>query len=205
METRVRILPGISARGTGREGSAFPAPRDAGPYAKRPETGPVVCAVSTADEDAFRTRPPPPPVVPPPVPLPVRSLPPGTPGCGIRPEMEIRAERFPAGIAGGGATGAGVAERAISVLLSPKYARRFRAPPPFVSPFWVAAGRGADIGTNGKNRLWQAVGLGNGCSDVDDACVLFWNQPRYQGHSPIRNRTADARVLGRMACPIVRG
>src|SRR5271165_2076993 len=97
---------GITIRGEGREGR-FEPPRDAEPI-PRPEVVP-----------AFALFPPLIKIPSGPWPEPPASMfALGVPGFGPTGEIETRAERFPAGM-DGGATGAGVAERAIRVLLSP--------------------------------------------------------------------------------------
>jgi hypothetical protein len=63
--------------------------------------------------------------------------------------METRAERFPAGIAGGGATGAGIAESAIRVSVS-LVRPLISGAAAFVSVFRMAE-CGADIGFTGSN------------------------------------------------------
>jgi len=118
-----------------------------------PELGPAFALFPPLMKMPSGPRPPPPPVLPPPAPMP-DSLAPGVPGRGPSGEIDTCAERFPAGIAGGGATGAGVAERAIRVSPSP-------ARPPmsgaaaFVSVFRAAA-RGADIGFTGSSGFGGA-------------------------------------------------
>ncbi len=137
----------MRARETGREGNGLPASRVASPILS-PEVGLVFALFPPVMKMPSGPWPAAPPALSPPAPMP-DVVPPGVPGLGPSGEIETRAERFPAGIVGGGATGAGVAERAIRVSLSP-------ARPPmsgaaaFVSVFCGAA-RGADIGFTGSS------------------------------------------------------
>jgi len=132
----------------------MPASRDAGPIPS-PEVGPEFALLPPLMKMPSGPRPPTPPALPSPAPVP-DAVPPGVPDLGPSGEIETRAERFPAGTAGG-ATGAGVAERAIRVSLPP-------ALPPtsgtaaFVSVFCRDA-RGADIGFTGSS------GFGGACED----------------------------------------
>jgi len=132
----------------------MPASREAGPM-PTPEVGAVFALFPPLMKIPSGPRPPAPPEFPPPAPVP-DAAPPAVPGLGPPGEIETRAERFPAGIAGG-ATGAGVAESAIRVSLSP-------ARPPtsgaaaFVSIFCAAA-CGADIGFTGSS------GFAGACED----------------------------------------
>src|SRR6266853_356417 len=140
-------------RGTGREGSEFPTLRDAEPM---PSPGaeavfaPLMKMPSglwpplSAEDTPF-------------VPTPSEAAP-GTPGCDPSGEIETRAERFPAGTDGGGATSAGVAESAINVSASPAGCCANSGTVAFVSPLWRAA-RGADMGLTGR------AGLSGACAD----------------------------------------
>ena len=85
------------------------------------------------------------------------AVPPGSPDCGPSGEIETRAERFPAGIAGGGA-GAGVAESAMKVSVSPVASANFRRRS-VRSPFFASLARGADIGLTGRS------GFDGACED----------------------------------------
>ena len=113
----------------------------------RPELGLLFALFPPLMKIPSGPRPPPPTAASPLASL-AEAAPPELPGLGPSGEIETRAARFPAGIAGGG-TGAGVAESAISVSLLP-------ARPPtsgavaFVSVFCGAA-RGADIGFTGSS------------------------------------------------------
>jgi len=176
----------MRARGTGREGSALPTSRDAGPMPS-PEVGPVFALFPPLMKMPSGPRPAAPPALPPPA-LGPDTVPPGVPGLGPSGEIETRAERFPAGIAGG-ATGAGVAESAIRVSLSP-------ARPPisgaaaFVSVFCGAA-RGADIGFTGS------TGFAGACEDeamlIAPAC---FSSAAISGAAAFE-AASEARVLGR--------
>ena len=101
--------------------------------------------------------PVPPPVLPvtEPLPEPVGE-PPGLPGCAPSGEIEIRAERFPAGISGGGAAGPGVAESAIRVFAAPVEPVSISGAALEVSA-WRCATRGADIGFTGKTGFGGAL------------------------------------------------
>ena len=145
----------MRARGIDREGSASTAPRDAGPISN-PEIGPVFELLPLLMKMPSGPLPPPPPVLSPPAPT-LEAVPPGVPGLVPSGEMETRAERFPAGIAGGGATGAGVAESAMSVSLSPVRPPMYGAAA-LASAFRGVA-RGADIGFTGSS------GFGAACED----------------------------------------
>ena len=132
-----------------------------------PETGPVFALFPPLMKMPSGPRPPPPPAASPLAPLPAE-VPPGAPGCGPSGEIEMRAERFPAGIAGGGATGAGVAERAIKVPAIAGVPRQYRAQR---HSFHLLRGRAwrrhrADRQDRLRRRL-------RGRSDVDDACSLL--------------------------------
>ena len=136
-----------------------------------PETGPVFALFPPLMKMPSGPRPPPPAADPPFAPFPSVE-PPGTPGCNPSGEIERRAERFPAGTDGGGATGAGVAESAIRVLPSPVVCCAISGAAAFVSPLCRAA-RGADIGLIGR------TGLGGACADeamsISPACFSCTN------------------------------
>src|ERR1700687_808459 len=177
-------------RGTGREESEFPAPRDA-----EPRPGPEVGAVFALFPPLTKMPSgacPPPPAADPPFKLFPSVAPPDAPGCNPSGEIEMRAERFPGGTEGAGATGAGVAESAIRVLLSPVSCCAISGAAAFVSPLCCAA-RGADMGLTGR------TGLGGACADeamlISPACfynadtsgvAVFWI-------------TLDAGTFGRIA------
>jgi len=117
------------------------------------------------------------------------AVPPGTPDFGPSGDIETRAERFPAGIAGGGATGAGVAESAIRVSLPPARLPMSGAET-FASTFRVAA-CGADIGFTGNRGFGaacedEAMSIAPGCfsrADISGAATFA--------------ALSDAGVLGR--------
>lgn len=94
----------------------------------------------------------PPALLAPPAPAPLPA-----PGSGELPglfpsgEIATRAERFPAGIAGGGAAGPGVAESAMIVSVSP-VRPAISGAAAFISPF-RGAERGADMGFTGSSGL----------------------------------------------------
>src|SRR5579863_6034960 len=79
------------------------------------------------------------------------------PDFGPSGEIETRADKFPAGIAGGGATGAGVAERAMSVSAPP--ARLPTSGAATLASAFRSAALGADIGFTGSR------GFGAACED----------------------------------------
>ena len=177
----------MRARGIGREGSALPASRDAGPMPS-PEVGPEFALFPPLMKMPSGPWPAAPPALPPPGPVP-DAVPPGAPGLGPSGEIETRAERFPAGIAGGGATGAGVADSAMRVSFAP-------ARPPtsgaaaFVSVFCGAA-RGADNGFTGSS------GFAGACEDeamlIAPAC---FSSAAISGAATFE-AASDARVFGR--------
>ena len=86
-------------------------------------------------------------------------VPAGTPGCDPAGEIEMRAERLPGGTKDGGATGAGVAESAISVRTSPAGCGESSGASAALSPLRRAA-RGADMGLTGN------AGLCGACADA---------------------------------------
>src|SRR3977135_2047347 len=152
-------------RGTGREGSEFPALRDAEPMASPgAEAGFALFALLMKIPSGL--WPPLPAADTPFVPTPSEAAP-GAPGCDPSGEIEPRAERFPAGTAGGGATSAGVAESAINVLASPAGCCANSGTAAFVSPLWRAE-CGADMGLTGRD------GLSGACADeamlISPAC-----------------------------------
>ena len=182
----------MRARGTGREGSALPASRDAGPMPS-PEIGAGVCIVSAADEDAFRTaaclrrlhflRP---------RPCRRRSRR-QLPGLGPSGEIETRAERFPAGIAGG-ATGAGVAESAMSVS-------RFAGASADV---WSRCVRFRFLRGRARRGHWihrkQRFCRGlRGRSDVDRAGLLFQRRNFRRGEHSRPRATRESSAAGTLA------
>src|ERR1700704_4868212 len=152
-------------RGTGREGSEFPALRDAEPMAS-PGAEAVFALFAPLMKIPSGLWPPLPAADTPFVPTPSEAAP-GTPGCDPSGEIETRAERFPAGTDGGGATSAGVAESAINVLASPAGCCANSGTAAFVSPLWRAA-CGADMGLTGR------AGLTGACADeamlISPAC-----------------------------------
>jgi len=164
----------------------LPASRDAGPMPKR-GVGLAFALFPPLIKMPSGPRPPAPPGLPPPVPA-SDPVAPGVPGFGPSGEIETRAERFPAGIAGG-ATGAGVAESAMIVSFSP-------ARPPtsgaaaFDSDFRGAA-RGADIGFTGS------MGFAGACEDeamlIAPAC---FSSAAISGAATL-DVANDARVFGR--------
>src|SRR6266404_255608 len=152
-------------RGTGREGSEFPTLRNAEPM---PSSGTEAVFALLAPLMKMPSGPWPPlsaedtPFVPTPF-----EAAPGTPGCDPSGEIETRAERFPAGTDGGGATSAGVADSAINVSASPAGCCANSGAAASVSPLWRAA-RGADMGLTGR------AGLSRACADeamlISPAC-----------------------------------
>src|SRR5580692_13175228 len=118
-----------------------------------PEFGPVFALFPPLMKMPSGPWPPPPPALLPPAPLP-DGVPLGLPGWGPSGEIETRAERFPAGIVGGGATGAGVAESAIRVSLPP--ARLPMSGAATFASVLRGVARGADIGFTG-NRGFGAT------------------------------------------------
>src|SRR6266478_10200904 len=112
-ESRVEML----TRGTGREGSESPTLRDAEPMPS-PGAEAVFALFAPLMKMPSGPWPPLPAADTAIVPTPPEAAP-GTSGCDPSGEIETRAERFPAGTDGGGATSAGVAESAINVLASP--------------------------------------------------------------------------------------
>ncbi len=133
----------------------MPVPRDAGPTPS-PEIGLVFAPLPPLMKMPSGPWPPPPPALPSPAPMP-EGVSPGVPGLGPSGEIETRAERFPAGIAGGGATGAGVAESAMSVSFV--LARRPTSGAATFASTFRGVARGADIGFTGKS------GFGGACED----------------------------------------
>ena len=110
------------------------------------------------------------------------------PGWGPSGEIKTRAERFPAGIAGGGAEGAGVSERAIRVSPSPV------RPPMSGATVFVSvlrgAARGEDIGFTGSS------GLGGTCED--EAMLIAsecFSSAEISGAATFE-AASDARVVG---------
>src|ERR1019366_897294 len=163
----------------GREGNGFPTPREADPMPS-PEIGLVFAPFPPLMKMPSGPRPPPPPLASP-----------GAPGCDPSGEIEMRAERFPAGIAGGGATGAGVAERAISAPLS-TLRPAISGAAAFVTLFCGAA-CGADIGLTGR------TGFGGACADE----AVLMAPASLSGTATSGAATSEAArgagVLGRMA------
>src|SRR5580704_3713203 len=132
----------MRVRGVGRDVSASTVPRDAGPTPS-PEIGPVFALLPPLMKTPSGPWPPALPALPSASPI-LDGVPPGAPGLGPSGEIETRAERFPAGNAGEGATGAGVAESAMRVSFSPARPAKSGAAS-FASAFRGVA-RGADIG-----------------------------------------------------------
>src|SRR5882762_4831213 len=128
-------------RGTGREGSEFPTLRDAEPIAS-PGAEAVFALFAPLMKMPSGPWPPLPAADTPFVPTPSEAAP-GTPGPDPSGEIETRAERFPAGTDGGGATSAGVAESAIKVWASPAVCGEIWGTAAFFPPLGGAAG-GAD-------------------------------------------------------------
>ena len=173
----------MRARGAGRDGSGLPNPRVADPMLN-PEVAPVFAVFSPLMK--IPSGPCPLPVTP----GGLAALLPGDPGCGPSGEMEIRADRFPAGIAGGGAR-VGVAESAINVVLlavcaAISGAAEFRSPR-------SAAARGTDIGLTGT------IGLGGACAEAAMliAPICFSGAARSGAEASGAARREG--VLGRMA------
>ncbi len=131
-----------------RDAGGLPIAFSADPV-PRPEFAPAMAVFPPVMK--IPSGPWPPPLIPGAAPAPLlAAFPPGAPGRGPSGEMEIRAERFPAVIAGGGA-GAGVAESAIKVELSDvrlviSGAAASRSPR-------CADACGADIGLTGRSGL----------------------------------------------------
>src|SRR3981081_4252619 len=100
-------------RGAGSEGSEVPLLRDGEPS---PSPGAIAVFALFPPPTKMLSGPwPPTPAEDTPFgPIPSEAAP-GTPGGDPSGEIEMRAERFPAGTDGGGATRAGVAESAINV------------------------------------------------------------------------------------------
>src|SRR5580658_7162259 len=146
----------MRACGIGCEDKGLPIPRSVAPRPS-PEIGPAFALFPPLMKMPSGPRPPafrallPLALMPDAVPL-------GSPGWGPSGDIETRAERFPAGIAGGGATGAGAAESATRrVSLSP-------ARPPMSGAaalviVFCGTVRGAAIGFTGSS------GFGGACED----------------------------------------
>jgi len=131
---------------------------------------------------------PPPTLAVPPLGPPPDTDPEGVPGLGPSGEIETRAERFPAGIAGG-ATGAGDAESAISVSGSPGRPLISGAAA-FDSVFCIAA-RGADIGFTGSR------GFAGACEDAEMSIApASFSVAEISGAATFAAES-DAGVLGR--------
>src|SRR5258707_2135487 len=152
---------GMLARGTGLAGSALPAPRDAEPM-PNPETGAVGALFPPLMNIPSGPWPPAPAEGLAFVPFP-GVVPSAAPAFDPSGEIEIRAERFPGGMDAGGATGAGVADRAIKVVASPADCCVNSGAAAFLSSLCGAV-RGADIGFTGR------AGLGGAC--VDEAILI---------------------------------
>ncbi len=147
----------------------MPVPRDVGPMPS-PEIGLVLAPLPPLMKMPSGPWPLPPPALASPATL-AEAAPPGVPGLGPSGEIETRAERFPAGIAGGGATGAGVAESAMSVSLPP--ARRPTSGAATFEFTFRGVARGADIGFTGKSGFGgvcedEAMLIGPGCFSSAD-------------------------------------
>src|SRR5271170_711798 len=100
----------MGACGIGREDKGLPIPRGAAPRPS-PEIGPAFALFPPLMKMPSGPRPP---AFRPLLSLALmpNAVPLGSPGWGPSGDMETRAERLPAGIAGGGATVAGAAESA---------------------------------------------------------------------------------------------
>ena len=178
----------IRARGTGRDGNALPAARDAEPMPARDRAG--VRAVSAADEDAFRTAASPPPVASP-LASPPDAVPPGVPAWVHPVKSKCAPKDFRRGSREAGAP-ARASRKARSACRYRLRARRFREPRRFASVFCGAA-RGADIGLTGSS------GFGGACAD--EAMLIAPGLLFRRGNSGAAASEAgsDAGAFGRMA------
>ena len=156
-----------------------------------PEIGPVFALFPPLMKMPSGPWPPALPALLPPAPLP-DAAPPGVPGLGPSGEIETRAERFPAGIAGGGATGAGVAESAMSVSFSPASSVDVRRGCVRIRFSRGRARRGHRI--HRQQRLRRGL---RGRSNVDCAGLFFRRRDFRRGDIRGRERCGSLRPQGR--------